>query len=129
MGFRVDYPAVDKGLDIYYLAIIALVSLRWSNALARGASIALFLYRLVGVILFEITQMRILLFIFPNLFENFVIYHLVAKKYFPQFATRSKKQLFIILGALLVPKLIQEYILHWAELQPWNWLKGIFGIF
>jgi hypothetical protein len=24
---------------------------------------------------------------------------------------------------LLVPKEIQEYVLHWEELHPWQWLR------
>ena len=34
----------------------------------------LYYYRMVGVILFEITQVRAILFIFPNTFEYFFIF-------------------------------------------------------
>ena len=27
---------------------------------------------------------------------------------------------------LLVPKEIQEFVLHWEELHPWQWLRDTF---
>jgi hypothetical protein len=51
-GFRSNYQTIDKSLDIYYMSIEALVSLRWTNHLARNASIVLFVYRIVGMVLF-----------------------------------------------------------------------------
>jgi len=34
-----------------------------------------------------------------------------------------------VLVALLIPKELQEYVLHWEELHPWQWLRQtLFGI-
>ena len=69
-GMGSKYHQLDKYLDIYYLSMEAYVSLTWTELRPRLTSIGLFLYRLVGVVLFELTGIRLLLFIFPNLFEN-----------------------------------------------------------
>jgi|SRR3989344_609503 len=123
MGDFKNYHQVDKYLDMYYLSMEVYVSLFWKNKLARGTSIFLFLYRTIGFILFEVTKLRLLLFIFPNLFENFYLFYLGYKKITKKDPISSFRNLFLILVLLLIPKLIQEYILHFALLQPWNWIK------
>jgi hypothetical protein len=32
-------------------------------------------------------------------------------------------QLALVLVVLFIPKAIQEYVLHWEELHPWQWLR------
>jgi hypothetical protein len=116
-----NYPALDKGLDTYYLALEVFVSLRW-EPLLRWTSVALFAYRTVGVIAFEVTQTRWLLLVFPNLFENFYIAYLVLRRVAPAFAI-TPLRLAGLLVLLLIPKLGQEYLLHYSEAQPWDWIK------
>lgn len=116
-----SYAAIDKALDWYFYLFLAIISLKWET-LAKWTSIALFSWRTIGVVLFEITGLRILLFIFPNLFLWFYLFWAARNKYFPKFEL-TKKKLAIILLVLLIPKLIQEYILHVIEAQPWNWIK------
>ena len=41
-GFQLNYHTLDKWLDMYYLTFELFVSFRWTNALARNTSIALF---------------------------------------------------------------------------------------
>lgn len=116
-----NYAALDKGLDTYYLALEAFVSLRW-EPLARWTSLALFGYRAIGVLAFEVTQARWLLLAFPNLFENFYIAYLVLRRVAPAFAL-TPLRLAGLLVLLLIPKVAQEYLLHYAEAQPWDWIK------
>ena len=116
-----NYAALDKGLDTYYLALEVFVSLRW-EPLARWTSVALFAYRAVGVLAFEITQTRWLLLVFPNLFENFYIAYLVIRRFAPAFVL-TPLRLAGLLVLLLLPKLGQEYLLHYSEAQPWDWIK------
>ncbi len=125
-GFGDSYHAMDKWLDVYFFSFELIVSLRWTNRLARNASVILFVYRFIGFILFEITGIRKLLFFFPNLFENFFLYYLAAVRFFPQFVPKTKKQLFVILTILYIPKFFQEWILHYQQMQPWNWFKETF---
>ncbi len=66
------YQSYDKALDIYYLAIAYISTLRnWTNVSGYAAARFLWYYRLVGVTAFELTQWRPLLLIFPNTFEYF----------------------------------------------------------
>ena len=109
-----NYHAIDKGLDTYYLAIELLVSLRWPDLLCRRISIALFAYRLIGVVAFEITGIRKLLILFPNLFENFFLFYVAARRFAPDYELTSRR-VAGWLGVLLVPKLAQEYALHYQE--------------
>ena len=122
-GFEGHYHQIDKVLDSYYLAIEFLVALRWENAWARWPAVVLFPFRMVGVVLFEITHHRIVLFAFPNLFENWWLYCIVVARFFPSLVPRSWRSTLTPLLLLLIPKMAQEYLLHFAEAQPWDWMK------
>jgi hypothetical protein len=122
-GFGDHYAELDKALDSYYLGIELLVSLRWTNGYARWPSIILFGYRLIGVVAFELTGARITLFIFPNLFENWWLYCVVVDRFWPRQAPHSAKSVAIPMVLLLIPKMAQEYLLHFAEAEPWDWTK------
>ncbi|MGD9714583.1 MAG: hypothetical protein AB7V46_21375, partial [Thermomicrobiales bacterium] len=64
-----NYQSYDKALDIFYLAIAYLSTMRnWRNRVAFETSRFLWYYRLLGVVLFELTHTRSLLLIFPNTF-------------------------------------------------------------
>lgn len=127
-GFWENYSAWDKFLDQYYLTIELIVSLRWTNQLAKKTSIFLYVYRLIGVVVFEVltflgfTDIRYLFFIFPNLFENFFLFYLAFKKLFPK-REIGWRGIVISLLILLIPKMIQEYLLHMALFNPWHWFK------
>ena len=69
------YQSYDKALDVYYLSIAYLSTLRnWTNQTAFRMSQFLYYYRMIGVIGFELTQVRAVLFIFPNTFEYFFLF-------------------------------------------------------
>ena len=68
------YQGYDKAMDVYYLAVAYLSTLRnWTSRPAFRVAQFLYFYRLVGVLAFELTQWRPLLLIFPNTFEYFFI--------------------------------------------------------
>jgi hypothetical protein len=70
------YQGYDKALDIYYLTIAYISTLRnWVNRFALQVGRFLFCWRLVGVALFALTRLRWLLLIFPNTFEFFFIFY------------------------------------------------------
>jgi hypothetical protein len=117
------YAQLDKWLDLYYLGLEVVVARRWTNPVTRLTAYALFAWRLVGVILFEITVYRPLLVVFPNLFENYFLFVLIAQRWFPRFEPRTWPQSVVAALILLIPKEIQEYVLHWEELHPWQWLR------
>jgi uncharacterized membrane protein YwzB len=108
------YQPIDKIFDIYYLSFEFLVALRWNDLLAKKSAAALFSWRLAGIILFELTQMRKFLFFAPNIFEYFYLTFLAIKRFRPEFRL-TKKILVIILVVIGIPKLVHEYILHYLE--------------
>ena len=118
------YQGYDKALDIYYLAITYLSTLRdWSNHFAFRLSRFLFYYRLIGTALFEVTNLRLLLFIFPNVFEYFFIfYEIIRLKWDPLVLTKNKLVTVTVLIWLFV-KIPQEYWIHIAEMGTIDWIK------
>jgi hypothetical protein len=123
------YQGYDKAMDIYYLVIAYLSTMRnWTNLTAFQASRFLIYYRLIGVAAYELTHVRALLLIFPNTFEYFFIwYESVASRWNP---LRMAPKL--VLGAMaaiwIFIKLPQEYWIHIAKLDtteaiqahPWS---------
>src|SRR3954453_19895 len=68
------YQSYDKAMDVYYLAMGYLATLRnWASVAAYQVSRALYFYRLVGVVAFELTQTRARILTFPTSFEYFFI--------------------------------------------------------
>ena len=127
-GMGEHYHSLDKLLDIYYLGLEAWVALTWKDRLPRFTAIALFAWRVVGVILFEITGWRPLLFIFANLFEHWFLFYLIRNRWFPSIRLDTWRQVATWLVILYIPKLFQEYLLHIAEAQPWDWIKRTLGL-
>ena len=122
-GMFEDYTSADKLLDTYMLAFAALVSLRWDNRIARFASIALFGYRVVGVVILQLTDARWVLFLFPSVFDFFFVYHLVTTRWFPALEVNGYRMLAYLLLILSGMKLVQEFILHVVEFRPLCWMN------
>ena len=122
-GFGGEYSQIDKALDSYYYVLELLVALTWTNSWIRLPAAGLFAYRVVGAILFEATSERIFLFFFPNLFENWWLFCVIAMRWFPHLVPRSGRGVVWAMFLLLLPKIPQEYVLHVSEAQPWNWIK------
>lgn len=117
-GMGAHYHSIDKVLDVYYLGLEACVSLGWVERVPRLLSLGLFGFRVAGVVAFELTGWRLLLFVFPNLFENWFLFVLIVSRFAPRIELRTWRQCLPWLGALYVPKLGQEYLLHISEVQP-----------
>jgi hypothetical protein len=128
-GMGDHYHQLDKVLDLYYLGIAAWVAwFRWTERRPRLVAASLFLYRLVGVALFELTEERWLLFVFPNLFENWFLFVAGRDLFKPSYALDTWRRVLTWLLILYIPKIGQEYLLHVAEAQPWGWFKEQVGI-
>ena len=92
-------------------------------------ALALFGWRAVGVLLFEATASRELLVVFPNLFENLYLYVVIVRRFMPRLLPRSWPQIGLLLVLLWIPKIAQEWVLHWEQLHPWQWLREtLFGV-
>lgn len=90
---------------------------------ARTGAPALSTFCVAGVALFELTEIRWVLFVFPNLFENWFRAFLIIHRFFPGHEPMTWRAIGIWLAVLYVPKLRQEYLLHVAEAQTWDWIK------
>jgi hypothetical protein len=124
------YQGYDKALDIYYLTIAYIATLRnWENLFAFQVSRFLFYWRLAGVALFELTHLRPLLLIFPNTFEYFFIFYEIYRVRWDP--TRMSKKLVVGAAAFIwiAIKLPQEYWIHIAQIDTTDWIKtGLFGV-
>ena len=121
LGGLWQYHNLDKFLDTYYLGLEAIVAQRWT-ALPRWTATLLFAYRLTGVVLFEVTNIRLFLFFFPALFENFFLFYAALLRFFPEYDLTPRRLAFW-LAILLVPKMVQEYVLHYKQ-----WLDDVVAV-
>lgn len=128
-----DYQALDKALDLAYMATFLWVALRWSGG-ARAVAIGLFCYRILGVLVFELTSSRAVLLAFPNIFEFWVVFVAAWAHYRPNRNLTMRMSL-IYLAPLTALKEAQEYVLHGARWldnyravdvvqQWWRWLTN-----
>jgi hypothetical protein len=68
------YQSYDKAFDVYYLSFAFISTMtNWRDERAFRVSRVLFFWRLIGVVLFELTHWRTVLLLFPNAFEYFFI--------------------------------------------------------
>ena len=116
------YHELDKIFDIYYLALAAYMAFGWQDTLTRRLAFVLFLWRFAGDIIFEITSVRQILFFAPNIFENFYLIIAGLRQFFPRFAL-DKKRVAAILLIAVIPKIVQEYIMHYLEFPTWEFFK------
>ncbi len=129
------YQSYDKALDVYYLAIAYLATMRnWNNLVAFEVSRFLIYYRLIGVAIYETVHWRPILFIFPNTFEYFFIFvEAVRMRWNPKrMPTR------VVIGAAafiwIFIKLPQEYWIHIAQrdvtdtLREYPWLIPVIAV-
>jgi hypothetical protein len=124
------YQGYDKALDVYYLAIAYLSTFRnWRDPFAARVAQGLWYYRLIGVVAFELSQVRALLLIFPNTFEYFFIaYEVVRLAWNPE---RLSHRQIVGLAAFIwiFIKLPQEWWIHIAKLDFTDFMKeDVFGV-
>jgi len=108
-----DYQALDKWLDQVYMLTFLIVAWRWAGV-ARSIAVALYAYRLIGFVLFELTGDRSLLLLFPNLFEVWFLF--VAAVGAERVAGWPPLRIITALAALAAIKEAHEWALHGARL-------------
>lgn len=134
LGGLGDYQHFDKYLDQVYLLTFLVVALGWQGPV-RYVSIGLHAYRLVGFVAYELTGERLLLLVFPNLFEPWFVVVAGTHAWRPAFAW-SPARIVAVGGALLIVKEVQEWALHAARLfdsitaldairMTWDWLTHV----
>ena len=124
------YQGYDKALDIYYLTIAYLSTMRnWTDPFAFGVARFLWYYRLVGVLLFELFDVRALLIVFPNTFEYFFIAYEAVRLWWNP-ARLNRRQVIVMAAFIWIfIKLPQEWWIHIAQLDFTDFMKeDIFGV-
>jgi len=124
----VYYNFIDKALDNYFYLIQGYIVLKWQNKIAKKTALFLLIYRTFGFILYEITKIRALLFIFPNVFIFYFIFYLLIKKFYNHDPAKNWKSNLIFLGIITVPKLGQEYVMHVLEFNFFRWFLKATGL-
>ena len=115
----VGYHRADKALDLYYMALFAWVAQGWEPD-ARIVANALFGFRIAGVAAYELTDVRVLLFFFPNTFEFFYLLVAGLREFRPSYEMTLGRSI-AWAAVLTLPKLLQEYALHYAQwLDRWR---------
>ena len=110
-GIR-DYHLFDKWTDLFAYVTFLVVALRFDPR-DRAIALVLWLTRMLGIALFEFAHLRSALLLCPNLFETWVLYVLVRNAWFPN-APRGTRA--AVLGTMVVTKLLQEWLLHGAQI-------------
>lgn len=133
LGGLPDYQGLDKWLDQVYMACFLIVALRWTG-LERSVAVALYVFRLVGFLAFELTGQREILLLFPNVFE--VWFLAVAALHHVRPGLRwSGRQTAVALVVLTGLKELHEWALHGGRIFDgissteflelvWRWLTG-----
>jgi hypothetical protein len=118
LGPAGPYQSFDKALDVYYLAIAYLATMRnWKSTPAFRIARILFYYRLVGVVAFELLDSRAMLLVFPNTFEFFfIVYEGLRTRWDPE-RWSGRFWLYVAGGLWVFVKLPQEYWIHVAKLD------------
>jgi hypothetical protein len=118
------YHNIDKAFDTSYLAVEAWVAFRWIDPLARWAALVLFGLRLIAVLLYELFDIRgVLFYLGPNIFENFYLWVAGFLTIDPKYRIGSARNLVLILLVVGIPKLLQEYVMHYMDSQTWHFVK------
>ncbi len=133
LGGLGDYQAWDKWFDLVYMFTFLVVALRWTGVV-RNVAIALFAFRIIGVVVFFFVDSRTVLLIFPNVFEFWFVGIAALHHWRPQFNYTRRRVVVLLLIAIGL-KMLQEWSLHLEEFWDqwvatdlledfWNWLTG-----
>jgi len=116
-----DYQNFDKLLDQVYMVTFLIVALRWAPR-TRAIAVFLYAYRMVGFVLFELTEWRPIMFVFPNVFEFWFLFVASLPHWRRDWAFTARNVTLALLP-LTALKLFQEYVLHVAR-----WLDGFSAV-
>ena len=124
------YQSYDKALDVYYLSVAYISTLRnWTSQTAFRMSQFLYYYRMIGVIGFELTQVRAILFIFPNTFEYFFLFVEAVRLGWNTNRMGKWTVILATAGIWIFIKLPQEWWIHIAQLDMTDFIKEtLFGV-
>lgn len=121
------YQTIDKVADLVSYIFMLILGLRWS---IRKTIIILFVYRLIGQILFFITRNELVFFYFQNFMEPLMMIYvliLLKQKSDQKAYATYKKYFFLIWAIILGYKIWNEWYLHFANIDLSLLLFGFTG--
>jgi hypothetical protein len=74
----------------------------------------LFAYRMIGTVAFEVSGSREFLVFFPNAFTFYMLLLAGVREFQPQYKLDVQRNA-IWISAVIMPTLLLEYSLHWAQ--------------
>ena len=110
LGGLGDYQAFDKWIDLVYMFSFLWVANRWRGP-ERTIALGLFAFRMIGFVAFEITGDRIVLLVFPNVFEFWFVFVAIRLHYWRNYEM-TRQRLAKWFAVTLVLKMGQEWVLH-----------------
>ena len=128
LGGLQNYQTFDKWADVVYMLTFLWVANKWEGP-ERKIAIALFAFRMIGFVTFELTQIRPILLAFPNVFEFWFVFVAIRRHYWPNYEM-PRKRIVRWLIIVLVLKLGQEWVLHGGQyLDRFTLFEAVEAIF
>lgn len=128
LGGLQNYQTFDKWADVVYMLTFLWVANKWEGP-ERKIAIALFAFRMIGFVTFELTQIRPILLAFPNVFEFWFVFVAIRRHYWPNYEM-PRKRIVRWLIIVLVLKLGQEWVLHGGQyLDSFTLFEAVEAIF
>lgn len=121
LGNHEKYQKIDKALDFYYLSILFIFSIIWGNVLLIG----LFIFRLIGFLIFAVTQKRVIFVLFPNVFEWVFNVYSYAYTYDISLVETFDNNLLYILIPIIILKMGVELYIHYFQFDSMAFILGI----
>lgn len=122
-----SYQTIDKLADLFSYVFMLILGLRWR---IRKTIIVLFVYRVIGQLLFFSTRNELVFFYFQNFLEPLLLIYtlLVFKSKSEEKAyALYQKYIFIIWGIILAYKIWNEWYLHFANIDLSLLFFGVTG--
>jgi hypothetical protein len=122
------YQTIDKAADFYSYLIMLIVGLRWR---IRTLIVLLFVYRIVGQLLFFKTRKEIIFVAFPNFLEPLVLAYTFllwrSKGSEERAYAAYRNHLGLIWTLIIAYKLWNEWYLHYANIDLSSRVFGFTG--
>ncbi len=108
------YQLFDKNLDLWWFINIIIYSY-FNFPDYKIYLLILFVYRLIGQLIYYLSRNRGVLLFFPNFFEWVFILIFIGKNYYPSILKGETFNLIILI--IFIVKIFQEWFLHVANLS------------
>ncbi len=113
LGGVSNYQELDKRLDLVFIGAFMLSAMRW-RGVERSIGIVLFILRIVGYVVFEITDERLTLLFFPNTFSYWFV-AVAARRHFFGGSEPTRLTVVGIFAICVALSMTHEWILHGGQ--------------